>query len=110
MRRSPLARSRHSSVEKELERRGVRRRLSLAEVQMGDGGRPWRDVCRQQPRLARERVDEGALAGLDLPNDRDAEHLLAKPTDGLADEHLPGRLYEPCERSSAVDDLLLHCR
>ena len=95
---------------KELERRGVRRRLSLAEVQMGDGGRPWRDVGRQQPRLARERIDEGALAGLDLPNDGDAEHLLAKPIDGLADERLTGRLYEPCERSSAVDDLLLHCR
>ena len=94
----------------ELERGGARRRLSLPEVQVGDGGRPRRHVGGQQPRLAHEGIDEGALAGLDLPDDGDAEHLLIEATDRLADECLPGRLDETGERAPAVDDLLLRCR
>ena len=108
MRRSPLARSRHSAAEKN---------WNDAALESGFGSPKCRWVTvvvhgvtsvGQQLWLARERVDEGALAGLDLPDDGDAEHLLAKPIDGLADEGLSRRLDETCERSSAIEQLLLH--
>ena len=95
-RRSPLARSCHS-WQKRTGRSRARIRLPLAEVQMRDGGRPRRDVRRQQPRLAYEGVDERALAGLDLPHDGDAKHLLAKPIDRLADQRWPAGSTRPAK-------------
>src|SRR5262245_58311151 len=50
----------------------VRRGVGAAEMDARDRSRPWIDVSRKQARLAHERVDEAALAGLHLSNDADA--------------------------------------
>ena len=104
---SPLARSCHSAAEKNWNDAAYCRRR-LAEVQVRDGGRPRRHVGRQQPRLAHEGVDEGALAGLDLPDDGDAKHLLIEAVDRLADR-APGRPARRDRQASARSCTICCC-
>jgi hypothetical protein len=54
----------------------------LAEVQRRDDHGPWVDVGRQQAGALGERVDEGALAGLDLSDDGDAAGALLQLLPG----------------------------
>jgi hypothetical protein len=68
----------------------------LAEVEVGDGGGPGIDVGRQEAGTADQRIDQCALAGLDLSDDRDAAgvafallHEVFKSGRGIAVEHRP---------------------
>ncbi len=73
---------------------------------MRDGGGPRVDVGRQQIGLADEGIDEAALAGLDLADDRDPAGLLLKPSKLLADERIGARVdQDPIELLAAPDEL-----
>ena len=64
--------------EKMEHRRVLGRRRTVAEVKRRHHRRPGIDVRRQESRSLRERVDERALAGLDLADDGDAAAALVK--------------------------------
>ena len=69
-------------------RRRLIRADGLPEAQQRDDGGPGVDVRRQQTRLLRKGIDEGALAGLDLTDHRDAARPLLQQTLAFHQERM----------------------